>query len=156
MENVRKYCKQCHQLVIPKRNPHQNYCGQKTCQNKRKHLWRKQKRALDEDYRENQQQVNQQWHQRHPDYWHQYRQAHPAYTERNREQTRLRRQHRQQQLVNPHQGDASLFAKSDALSNTKSMRESIKPGIYRLIPTSRPEFAKSDALMVTISLISSN
>lgn len=154
MEKEQTYCRHCYRSFIPKRNPRQRYCSEQACQNERKRDWRKQKRTLDDDYRENQQQANRQWQQRRPDYWRQYRKANPAYTQRNREQARLRRQQeRQRQTPGLPESDASQFAKSDALIPMQTVLNPIKPGTYRLIPASRPEFAKSDALIVTIAVV---
>ena len=117
MDKTKKCCVHCHQSFAVKRNPKQQYCAQQACQNTRKRFWRKQKRASgDPDYRENQQRANQGWQQRCPDYWHRYREAHPDYVQRNRDQARRRKQKQQQLRSNPSsQGDASQFAKSDAL-----------------------------------------
>ncbi|MBF0493358.1 MAG: tyrosine-type recombinase/integrase [Deltaproteobacteria bacterium] len=36
--------------------------------------------------------ISQDWHEAHPDYWKNYRAGHPEYTQKNRDQTRLRKQ----------------------------------------------------------------
>lgn len=155
MEKKQKSCRHCRRLFTPKRNPHQHYCAQHACQNARKSNWRKQKRSLDSDYKENQQRADQRWRQRHPDYWRNYRQAHPAYTQRNCEQTRLR--HQQKQCLNDSEpaskSDALQFAKSDAFLRTEMGFNLLKSGTYRLIPASCPEFAKSDALIVSLAVV---
>lgn len=151
MEKKQTSCRHCHRSFTPKRNPHQRYCSQSACQNARKQDWRRRKRSSDSDYKENQQRANQKWQQRHPDYWRNYRQAHPAYAKRNREQARLRRQQKQRShTVEPAQASsASPFAKSDAFSGLSQ----IKSGTYHLIPVLDPRFAKSDALIVSLSVV---
>lgn len=139
-----KKCYQCHQAFIPKRNPKQHYCSALVCQNNRKHKWRKQKRACDHDYRENQRRANQHWQKRNPEYWHQYRETCVDYAKRNREQTKLRKKKRQIVEI---QGDVSRFAKSDALP----LQKPVKPGVYRMIRVADSGFAKSDAFLVTIA-----
>jgi hypothetical protein len=155
MEKKQKSCRHCCRSFTPKRNPRQHYCSQQACQNARKCEWRKQKRSSDSDYKENQRRANQSWQQCHPNYWRNYRQAHPAYTQHNREQTRLRRQQKQRlDASDPaSQGDASQFAKSDAFSRTEIGLNLLKSGTYRLIPASCPEFAKSDALIVSLAVV---
>jgi hypothetical protein len=157
MQKVKQRCKHCQQSFIPARNPRQKYCYQRTCQTARKRDWRKQKRCLDSDYRENQQRVNQKWYRSNPDYWRQYRSTHQSYTDRNREQQRWRDKQRKEVRANR----VSLFAnpttsplaKSDALG-AKTALEAIKSGTYRLIPVGDADLAKSDALTVRLSCIS--
>jgi hypothetical protein len=157
MPTFKKVCIHCHQSFIPKRNPYQRYCHQSECQNARKLNWRKQKRVADSDYRENQRRVNQSWQKRHPDYWRTYRQRNPSYAKRNREQTRMRQ--RKCRLLSTDEqtvisSDASpLFAKSDALRVENRTNRLIQSGIYRLIPSFHAGFAKSDALLVEIAVV---
>jgi hypothetical protein len=139
-----RYCVQCHGTFIPRRNPNQRFCNQRTCQNVRKRQWRKQKHAKDPDYRENQRRAQNKWLQKKsPHYWRDYRKIHPEYTQRNRQQTRVRKQ------LASCKFNASQFAKSDALM----AKRLIKPGTYTLVPLHHAGFAKSDALTVKISLI---
>ena len=137
---------------ICKRNPEQRYCSQKACQNARKRVWRKQKRASDADYRDNQRQANESWRAGHPDYWRRYRERHPEYKERNRQQQHERDQRRKASRATK---GSPLLAKSDALPISTALN-TLKSGRYRLIPVTRLDLAKSDALTVEISLITSN
>lgn len=150
MEKRKRCCTHCHLSFIPSRNIQQHYCGEQVCQNARKRNWRKHKRRSDGDYRENQQRANKKWQQHRSDYWHQYRESHPNYAQRNREQQRLRDQQRSRKVC---KSDAFHLAKSDALPNTKTPLDTVKSGIYRLIPVMRCDLAKSDALTVEISVV---
>jgi len=153
MEKTRKYCAHCHQPFVLKRNPQQHHCGQSVCQNARKRDWRKQQYAADPDYRENQRRADQSWQKRHPEYWRKYRATHTNYAQRNREQQRIRqRQWRLKQAKNL-SNEASLVCKGDALLDANALQNAVKPGTYRLIPNTYPEFAKSDALIVTIAVV---
>jgi hypothetical protein len=155
MEKKQKSCSHCRRSFTPTRNPRQHYCSQQACQNARKYEWRKQKRSSDNDYKENQRRANQSWQQCHPDYWRNYRQSHPDYAQRNREQTRSRRQ--QKQCLNASdpasKDDASQFAKSDAFPRAEMDLSLLRSGTYRLTPASCAEFAKSDALIVSLSVV---
>jgi hypothetical protein len=155
MEKSSRCCTNCQQPFLLLRNLKQQYCDQGLCQNVRKREWRKQKKAHDTDYRQNQRSAEQRWRQRNADYWKQYRATHPDYAKRNREQQRLRQQQRRRlDRANTHQTvDASQFANSDALRDTSLIKQPVKSGIYRMIPATHPEFANSDALLVTIAIV---
>ena len=47
---------------------------------------------------------------------------------------------------------ASPFAKSDAFHLAKPLQDKVVPGTYCLIPMRHSEFAKSDALIVTLDV----
>lgn len=146
MRKIKKSCVHCHQSFVLRLNPQQRYCSQRACQNMRKHIWRKCKHAADPDYRTNRQLTNKKWQQSHTDYWRNYRAANPEYTERNRRQQRIR----DQQRTKSHpKNNASHLAKSDALPT----KNDIKTGIYRIRPVAGMNLAKSDALLVEISLM---
>lgn len=154
MNKIKKCCMHCHQLFVCKRNPQQHYCGAQACQNMRKRNWRKQKYMQDGDYRENQRRAEQSWQQRHPDYWKKYRATHISYVQRNREQQCIRqRQWRLRQASCLSKGNAPIVCKSDALLDANTLQNAVKSGTYRLISATDPEFAKSDALMVTIAVV---
>lgn len=144
MRKIKKNCANCHQLFLPRQNPQQNYCSQRTCQNKRKYLWRKRKHAADPDYRINKQLSNKKWQRKRTDYWRKYRAAHPEYVERNRQKQWLRDQKHIQGVC---KSDASHLAKCDA----SPPKNSIKSGVYRISPVASVGLAKSDALLVEIS-----
>jgi hypothetical protein len=145
----KRHCKHCGLGFLVKRNPRQQYCSKPDCQRVRKNHWRCNTRRHDSDYTINQSRANQHWQTNHPDYWKQYRASHPAYVQRNREQQRIR----DGTVKNPAQplanGNTSHLAKSDALNG----KNAIDPGTYWLIPMGDSDLAKSDALRVEISLI---
>ena len=99
--------------------------------------WQRAKRQSDADYRENQARAQRAWVQGHRDYWREYRRTHPQYCESNRLAARRRRR-------------AARVAKMDA-SRTVSR---VPSGTYRLVPASAAEFAKMDAWIVEMTLIS--
>jgi hypothetical protein len=142
------HCSRCNKPFLPKRNKNQSYCSDPPCQNARKNAWRAQKRLTDPDYRENQKSANKRWQEKSANYWQDYRATHPEYTHRDRQQARVRKQ-RKSQVLAPAKSDASRFAKSDVLI----VETPIKTGTYRLVPVMLPGFAKSDALIVKIALI---
>ena len=145
----KKNCKGCRQIFLITRNPEQYYCCKPDCQRARKNQWRQNKRHNDSDYRSNQKKANQRWQACHPDYWKQYRASHPGYVQQNREQQRIRdgtAKNNDQRLAN---SEAKHLAKSDALNGKKPLPS----GAYWLIPRIDDHLAKSDALPVEISLI---
>lgn len=139
----KKNCHHCCLPFTPKRNPKQSYCSNLSCQNTRKNTWWKQKQKYDPDYRENKRNAQKNWLKRNPNYWHKYRDVHPEYTVRNRQQQRVRDKKRIKRSPEVENLD---LAKSDALDE----KGRIKSGTYRLMPC----LAKTDALIVQISLIS--
>src|SRR5271166_6666107 len=75
------------------------------------------------------------------------RRTHPQYSEINREAARRRQRDRRRRAASR---DSPRFAKMDA-----SMADSPVPsGTYRLVPAAAGEFAKMDAWMVEITLVS--
>jgi hypothetical protein len=102
-----------------------------------KRRWQRAKRQSDADYRENQARAQRAWAQGHRDYWREYRRTHPQYCESNRLAARLRRR-------------AARVAKMDA-SRAVSR---VPSGTYRLVPARAAEFAKMDAWIVEMTLIS--
>lgn len=132
-------------MFQPVRNQRQQFCSRHFCQNVRKSQWRRIKRKDDPDYRANQKHAYQKWLKKNPGYWQQYREKHPIYTNRNREQQLQRNLHQRSTSNN----NARLIAKSDALISESP----VKTGVYQLVPTAESEIAKSDALIVKISLI---
>ena len=94
------------------------------------------------DYRENQARSQRAWVQRHRDYWRAYRSRHPQYCESNRLAARQRQRERRR--------SAAQFAKMDA---SRAFSQ-VPSGTYRLVPASTAEFAKMDAWIVEMTLIS--
>jgi len=68
----------------------QKYCSDKPCQLKRRNKFHKNKKALDEDYRQNYLGSLAKWREAHPTYWQEYRAKHPDYVETNRKKQKLR------------------------------------------------------------------
>src|SRR6516165_11849184 len=109
----KRNCTKCGIAFVPKRNPNQSYCSKLSCQNARKNFWRVQKRLKDPDYQENQIISTKKWLNKKPCYWQDYRTHHPEYTQRNRDQSRHRKQ--QKRLPSAQIEMNTQFAKSDAL-----------------------------------------
>jgi len=119
----------------------QSYCSKTACQRVRRRRWQQAKRQSDADYRENQARAQRAWAQGHRDYWREYRRTHPQYRESNRDAARRRQRDRRQ---------TSRFAKMDAsrpLSRVPS-------GTYRIVPAAPAGFAKMDAWIVEMTVIS--
>jgi hypothetical protein len=108
----------------------------------RRQRWQKAKRHSDADYRENQARAQHAWAQGHRGYWREYRRTHPQYCESNRAAARQRQRRRRR---------AGRFAKMDV--STPFSR--VPSGTYRIVPATAEEFAKMDAWIVEMTLISS-
>ena len=135
-------CAACGKVFRPRSQvPDQRYCSALTCQRVRRRRWQQAKRQSDADYRENQARAQRAWAQGHRDYWREYRRTHPQYCESNRLAARQRQRKRRQ---------VAQFAKMDA--SRAVLR--VPSGTYRLVPASAPEFAKMDAWVVEMTLIS--
>jgi hypothetical protein len=140
----RRRCASCGQLFRPRPQvPQQSYCSTASCQRARKRRWQKAKRQNDADYRDNQARIQRAWSQAHREYWREYRSQHPEYCERNRAAARQRQ--RDRRWCKP-----GTFAKMDA----SIPRSPIPSGTYRLLPADSQEFAKMDASIVEITLLS--
>jgi len=139
----RRRCAACGKALRPRSQvPHQMYCSAAACQRGRRRRWQRVKRRSDADYRENQARAQRAWAQGHRDYWREYRRTHPEYCESNRRAARRRQRDRRQR--------AAPFAKMDA--STALSR--VPSGTYRLVPAGAEEFAKMDAWIVEMTLIS--
>jgi hypothetical protein len=155
MQPIKKVCLKCSRVFTLQRNPVQQYCEQRACQQARRNEWRRQKKSADADYRANQQAANRRWQEQRRDYWRWYRSTHPDYTRRNREQQRQRDQCQTAQTTRlPH------LAKRDAFSENASVSSDHSPllsGTYDIVPVvmqEQADLAKRDALRVKITLIS--
>ena len=138
--DVERRCKHCREPFVPRKNvAHQQYCSKGGCQQARRNQWRKRKLVSDPDYRDNQYDAQKRWRERHREYWRNYRASHPEYVDRNRmlqgERNRRRR--------------GSLIAKRDELS----IRNSIRSGYYRLIPSGGEAIAKRDEYLVKLDVL---
>ena len=139
----RRRCAACGQAFRPRSQvPEQSYCSAAACQRVRRRRWQKAKRHSDADYRENQARAQRAWAQGHRGYWREYRRTHPQYCESNREAARQRQRRRRR---------AGRFAKMNA--STPLSR--VSSGTYRIVPATAEEFAKMDAWIVEMTLISS-
>jgi len=135
-------CVACGQGFRPRSQvPQQRYCTAAACQRERRRRWQRAKRTNDADYRENQARAQRAWAQRHGDYWQDYRGRHPHYCERNRDAARQRQGDRRR---------AARFAKMGA----STLDSGVPSGTYRLVPAAAGAFAKMDAWMVEITLLS--
>ena len=138
----RRRCAACGRSFRPRSQvPQQHYCSEVACQRERRRRWQQAKRASDTDYRDNQARAQRAWAAKHREYWRQYRRQHPDYCERNRAAARQRQRDRR---------GAARFAKMDASTPQKT----VPSGTYRLVPAAAAEFAKMDAWMVEITLLS--
>ncbi len=81
---IKPTCLNCSCTFISKRNPNQQYCNQRQCQNIRKNLWHKKKRSSDPDYKYNHNEACKRWRTNNRDYSRNYRNSHPKYVEQNR------------------------------------------------------------------------
>jgi hypothetical protein len=134
----RRRCAGCGGAFRPRSQvPDQKYCSASACQRARRRRWQRAKRQSDADYRENQARAQRAWVEGHRDYWREYRRTHPQYCESNRLAARRRRR-------------AARVAKMDA-SRAVSR---VPSGTYRLVPARAAEFAKMDAWVVEMTLIS--
>lgn len=139
----RRRCACCGEAFRPRSQvPDQMYCSASACQRARRRRWQQAKRQNDADYRENQARAQRAWVQAHRDYWREYRRTHPQYCESNRLAARQRQRERRRR--------ATGFAKMDA----SRVLSHVPSGTYRLVPASVGEFAKMDAWIVEVTLIS--
>lgn len=142
----KKTCLHCHCTFQPIRNPRQQFCSRRPCQNARKSRWRHTKCRDDPDYRENQKDSYKIWVEKNSGYWKRYRASHLDYVARNREQQQGRN------LRNRSLCKRGVIAKSDALIPETSL----ETGIYQLVPVTNLMIAKSDALLVKISPVTNS
>jgi hypothetical protein len=149
---VTSVCCHCNCLFEIFRNPRQTYCAKIGCQNARKQIWRRQKLQTDRNYQENKKASQAKWLQKNTTYWQRYREQHPGYATKNRQQQRVRQQVKRQLIV--------PLAQEQAIKNIINTSE-----YYQLIPVqpgnnvslfATHSLAKSDALIVKISLISAS
>jgi hypothetical protein len=145
---AKRRCAACGGLFVPRRNvPQQRYCSKRSCQRARRRRWQRQKLKADADYRVNQAAAQRRWRERHRDYWRRYRQARPDYAECNRERQRERNRRRGSEDTDP---SALRIANMDAQRPQKPFRS----GTYRLVPVTPSGFAKMDAYLVEMHLLS--
>lgn len=136
-----KYCSACSRAFEPSPQvPRQSFCSAPECQRERRRRWQREKLASDPDYRENQARSQKNWAKEHPDYWREYRQSHPEYAELNRTKQHSRNRKRQEPPI----------AKMDV--STAPM--GLPSGRYLLKPMANSEFAKMDAWIVEITVLS--
>ena len=149
---VASVCCHCTCLFEICRNPRQTYCAKIACQNARKQRWRREKLQTDPSYQENQKASQAKWLKKNTPYWQRYREQHPAYTTKNRQQQRVRQQVKRQLIV--------PLAQEHPIKNMINSSE-----YYQLLPVQPGHnaslfasgcVAKSDALIVKISLISAS
>lgn len=153
MKTKRFQCRHCRR-INQARVKGQKYCGGEACQRARKRDWRREKRSVDPDYRANQRASNEKWLE--------FRWGAAAY---HREYRRRRKASAAEKNAVigcvETEGSAleatSLFApeleriRKSAKSDATPGENPIKSGRYVIFP----ESAKSDAILVKISFISS-
>jgi hypothetical protein len=136
-------CVGCRKLFRPRPQvPQQSYCSEADCQRARRRAWQSAKRQTDGDYRDNQARAQRAWAQSHQGYWREYRRTHPEYCQSNREAARQRQRNRRRH--------AATFAKMDASPSVLR----VPSGTYRIVPAGVTAFAKMDAWIVEMTLIS--
>ena len=146
---MKRVCRCCGRWFVPRANvPNQQYCPRKTCQNARRQRWRKQKLSIDPDYKTDQYESQKRWCKKNPDYWKRYRAAHPDYCQRNRKKQKQRNRKRGKRHIEP----GPKIAKRYALTPPNT----IKTGLYTLLPVDGAMIAKSDALLVKLDVIANN
>lgn len=150
MEKKKRACIQCSRIFTPKRNPRQQSCSNRLCQNARKSNWRRAKHKIDPDYRDNRNHACQKWRRSNPHYWKQYRATHPHYTDDNRDKQRQCKQALGKK--SPCGSQTPQFANRDAYPS----KNPVQSGTYHLIPASCHQFANRDALIVKISVITTS
>ena len=145
---MQKKCEYCRRTFTPRTCvPNQKYCSNHKCQKARRHLWRRRKLASDPDYKANQADAQKRWRRKNQDYWKQYRQSHPNYADRNR---KLQERRNRRRNGNKHlQLACETIAKSDVTAGTKP----VPSGFYKLVPIKPDMIAKSDELIVQLTVI---
>ena len=115
MESTQIRCLHCKQTKRRNRRvKHQNYCGDKACQQARKNAWERHKLQIDGEYKAGRQESKRIWYEtnrRGADYQSTYRQSHAAYRQSNRVK-QLDRAQKRQEL-----GEATKIVKTDAISS---------------------------------------
>ena len=150
--HVRFICLACgkERAASARSSGRQSYCGLADCQRARKAAWKRERIAVDADYRANQQRCVEQWRRDHPGYWSRYREMNPAQAERNRQLQGVRNRRRRSGSAVAMDAGASadpLIAKVDAFE-AKALKLP-DSGEYWLIPV----IAKVDASRVKIITI---
>jgi len=134
-------CRHCKELEL-KRTPEQRYCSDESCQQARKHAWRRSKLALDPDYRANQRASTKAWLASQGGSGAYYR----RYRERRRQQPRCA----EDADHVARRAGAPVMA-TGAKSDVKSQQSRVLSGRYSLLPCGG---AKSDAILVELSVVS--
>jgi hypothetical protein len=142
-DKVERRCEHCGERFIPRPNVGcQRYCSKDECQRARRNKWRKRKLRTDAEYRGNQHDAQKRWRENHPEYWKVYRATHPGYVERNRVLQRERNRRRRGRLI------AKRYESSDG--------NSMRSGLYRLIPAGAGGIAKRDEYLVKLDILPSS
>jgi hypothetical protein len=106
-------CRFCQRQFEPSRfHLEQTVCSDKPCQQRRRSENRKQKLALDAEYRQVCRDSARKWRANHPGYWKQYRAAKPESVQRNRTQQQQR--DLRQRLTDLANNNSALDLKSSA------------------------------------------
>lgn len=136
-----KACAHCGQLFTALRNPKQTYCSAPDCQKARKRQWQQRQRLSDPDFAQARRDAQRKWAEGNRGYWRQYRQSRQQYATSNRKKQRQRNAATRSVVI----------AKTDASNPLQHLR----PGLYAIRPAPSQAIAKTDALLVEITFISS-
>lgn len=152
MKEKRFRCRHCHKICCAGVKD-QKYCSEKSCQRARQNAWRREKCAVDPDYRANQRASTEKWLSTQG--------GSAAYFREYRKRRKRAVEARQQELIDMAEArgfdttEASLFApdiaglRKNANSDAMIGESPIKSGRYVIFPAR----ANSDAILVNISLI---
>jgi hypothetical protein len=106
-------CRYCERTFEPsKYQPGQMVCDQPSCQQRRRSEYRRQKLAIDSEYRQVCRDSSRKWRTRNPEYWKHYREQNPDSVARNREQQKAR--DRRQRLFDLANNTSALDLKHSA------------------------------------------
>ena len=146
-----KICKN-KDCISPYFRPHpkvlnQQFCSNPECQKVRRRIWQK-KRSNDEDYKINQTAAQKAWVKKNHDYWRKYRENHPHYTERNRKLQKIRNLRAKHRSKLQHAKKEKI-----AKMNEYEDKNDLISGYYTLYPIHVDRFAKMDAMLVKIEVI---
>ena len=136
-----KICAHCGQLFTALRNPRKTYCSAPDCQKARKRKWQERQRLSDPDFVLAKRDAQRKWAQNNQDYWSQYRQSRQQYAASNRKKQRQR----------------NVATRSDVIAKTDASNplQHLRPGLYAIRAVPSLGVAKTDALLVEITFVSS-
>jgi hypothetical protein len=135
MDYGRFRCRHCRKLRR-KRTRDQRYCGESACQKARKNAWRREKYAEDADYRANQRDSTNAWLEKSGG----AAAYHRVYRKRRKPKATAK-------------PVAAATEEGSANSDAAFGKNTLKSGVYTLIPIPLDKDANSDAYLARIDLI---